>query len=60
VVLDTAQAERLLDWRAGRSGTEALCAAYDWYLAEGASRPTGATHRAAWRERGLAALRRIS
>jgi nucleoside-diphosphate-sugar epimerase len=60
VVLDLRRAEQLLDWRPVRSGAEALCAGYDWYLDAGAGRPIGATHRAAWGERGLAALRRIS
>jgi nucleoside-diphosphate-sugar epimerase len=59
-VLDCARAAEVLDWRPSRSGAEALCGAYDWYVREGASKPTGTTHRSTWRERGLSALRRIS
>jgi nucleoside-diphosphate-sugar epimerase len=59
-VLDCGRADRVLGWRPSRSGVEALCAAYDWFLEEGTTKPVGTTHRTAWRERGLAALRRIS
>jgi nucleoside-diphosphate-sugar epimerase len=59
-VLDCARAAEVLDWTPSRSGAEALCGAYDWYVREGASKPTGTTHRSTWRERGLSALRRIS
>jgi nucleoside-diphosphate-sugar epimerase len=59
-VLDCARAGEALGWTPTRSGADALRAAYDWYVREGASRPAGTTHRAAWRERGLSALRRLS
>ena len=59
-VLDCGRARRTLGWTPSRSGVEALCAAYDWFLEAGVTKPLGTTHRTAWRERGLAALRRIS
>lgn len=59
-VLDCARATDLLGWAPTRTGADALCAAYDWYVHEGAWRQTGTTHRSAWHERGLALLRRLS
>ncbi|HUG63729.1 MAG TPA: NAD(P)-dependent oxidoreductase [Gaiellaceae bacterium] len=59
-VLDCTRAAETLGWKPARSGADALERAYDWFLAEGAHRPVGTTHRSAWRERGLAALRRLS
>jgi nucleoside-diphosphate-sugar epimerase len=59
-VLDCSRAAETLGWAPTQSGSEALCRAYDWFVAEGAARPVGLTHRTVWRERGLAALRRIS
>ena len=43
-----------------RSGAETLIRSYDWYCAEGSSRPEGIAHRSRWREQALGALRRIS
>lgn len=59
-VLDCTRAADLLGWTARLSGADALCGAYDWFVREGAAVATGTTHRAAWRERGLALLRRLS
>lgn len=59
-VLDCTRARDTLGWVPARSGADALGAAYEWYVREGASRPAGTTHRAAWQERGLAVLRRLS
>lgn len=59
-VLDCTRAADELGWAPSRSGAEALCRSYDWFVAEGARRPVGTTHRSVWRERGLAALRRLS
>ena len=59
-VLDCTRAAAALGWSPARSGADALCQAYDWYVEDGGTRAVGTTHRAAWRERGLAALRRLS
>lgn len=59
-VLDCARAADALGWSPARSGAEALCRAYDWYVEDGSTAAVGTTHRVAWRERGLAALRRLS
>lgn len=60
IVFDCARADALLGWQPSRSGAETLISAYDWYCADGDSRPEGITHRTAWRERALGVLRRIS
>lgn len=60
LVFDCARAAELLGWRPKRSGAEAFVRAYDWYCAEGFSRPAGITHRTVWRERALGGLRRMS
>jgi len=60
VVLDCGRAADTLGWRPARTGVEALCRSYDWFVARGLRQPVGTTHRAAWRERGLALLRRVS
>lgn len=60
LVLDCDRAGSLLGWRPSLSGLESLVRAYDWYLAEAASRPPGSGHRSTWRERSLGVLRRIS
>lgn len=59
-VLDCTRAADVLGWSPRYSGADALCRAYDWFVEQGSSAPVGTTHRAAWRERGLAALRRLS
>jgi nucleoside-diphosphate-sugar epimerase len=59
-VLDCTRAADLLGWMPTRSGADALRGAYDWYAREAAGAATGTTHRSAWRERGLALLRRVS
>ncbi|MBA3400886.1 MAG: NAD(P)-dependent oxidoreductase [Actinobacteria bacterium] len=59
-VLDCTRASDLLGWSPTRSGAEALCAAYDWFARDGVAASIGTTHRSAWRERGLAVLRRFS
>lgn len=60
LVLDCARAAERLGWRPTRSGAESLVGAYDWYCAQAFPRPAGITHRTAWRERALGALRRMS
>jgi nucleoside-diphosphate-sugar epimerase len=60
VVLDCTRAETELGWAPAKSGADALRGAYDWYLRQGRAAETGTTHRAAWHERGLALLRRLS
>ena len=62
VVLAVTRAERELGWRPTRSSAGALCDAYDWYLAnrDRARAAAGLTHRAAWDERALGLLRRVS
>jgi nucleoside-diphosphate-sugar epimerase len=59
-VLDTSRAEDELGWSATWSGVEALVRSYDWFVREGARRPHGSTHRAAWREQALGLVRRVS
>jgi hypothetical protein len=59
-VFDCSRAEEVLGWTAVRSGAEALIRSYDWYCAEGASRPEGIVHRSRWREQALGVLRRVS
>jgi len=59
-VLDCTRAAHLFGWSPNRSGAEALCAAYDWYVRDGGTAVVGTTHRSAWRERGLGMLRRFS
>ncbi len=59
-VLDCTHAADALGWSPRYSGADALCRAYDWFVEQRSSAPVGTTHRAAWRERGLAALRRLS
>jgi nucleoside-diphosphate-sugar epimerase len=59
-VLDCTRAEDTLGWAPERSGADALRRAYDWFVELGEGMAVGTTHRAAWRERGLAALRRLS
>lgn len=59
-VLDCTRAADVLGWEPTRSGADALRNTYDWFVRAGATAPTGTTHRTAWRERGLAVLRRIS
>jgi hypothetical protein len=60
VVLDCTRAAELLRWTPALSGADALCGAYDWFTREGATAAVGTTHRSAWRERGLALIRRLS
>lgn len=60
IVFDCSRAEAVLGWTAARSGAEALIRSYDWYCAEGASRPEGIAHRSRWREQALGVLRRVS
>lgn len=59
-VLDCTRASETLGWTPTRSSADALRGAYDWFVREGSSQPSGTTHRTAWHERGLALLRRIS
>ena len=59
-VLDCTRAADLLGWSPTRSGAESLCAAYDWFVLNGSAAASGTTHRSAWRERGLAVVRRLS
>jgi nucleoside-diphosphate-sugar epimerase len=59
-VLDCTRASEALGWSPAHSSAEALRGAYDWFAAAGERSPTGVTHRVAWRERGLALLRRLS
>jgi nucleoside-diphosphate-sugar epimerase len=59
--VDVSKAERLLGWRATRSSSDALVEAYDWYAANRNQVATaGTTHRAAWNERALGVVRRMS
>jgi nucleoside-diphosphate-sugar epimerase len=62
VVLAVTRVERELGWRPARSSADALCDAYDWYVSnrEHAHAAAGLTHRAAWDERALGLLRRVS
>ncbi|HZR93396.1 MAG TPA: NAD-dependent epimerase/dehydratase family protein [Gaiellaceae bacterium] len=59
--VDVSKAERLLGWHAQLSNEQALCRAYDWYLAH---RDTigraGTTHRVPWNQQALALLKRLS
>jgi nucleoside-diphosphate-sugar epimerase len=59
--VDIAAAERSLGWTPRFSNREALARGYDWYVADRpAELATGRTHRTAWNEKALAALRRLS
>jgi nucleoside-diphosphate-sugar epimerase len=60
IVFDCSRAHAVLEWEPAWSGAEALVRAYDWYCAEAEGRPSGSTHRTAWRERSLGLLRRLS
>ena len=60
IVFDCSRAEEILGWKPTRSGAETLIRSYDWYRADGESRPEGIAHRSRWREQALGVLRRIS
>jgi len=60
VVLDTARARAELAWTPRFTNAETLTRAYDWYVLEGATLPTGDTHQLLWRERALSVVRRLS
>src|SRR3954447_24357382 len=59
--VETAQAQRLLDFAPRLSNEEALCETYDWYLANrGRVGGAGVTHRVPWDQRALGLLKRLS
>jgi nucleoside-diphosphate-sugar epimerase len=60
--VDISKAERLLDFTPRFSNVEALCATYDWYLAnrERVARAAGVTHRVPWNQQALGLLKRLS
>ena len=60
--VDVSKAERLLGFRPRLSNVEALCATYDWYLAnrERVARAAGVTHRVPWNQQALGLLKRLS
>src|SRR5436309_1845697 len=59
--VETAKAQRLLDFAPRLSNEEALCETYDWYLANrGRVGAAGRTHRVPWDQRALAVLKRLS
>ncbi len=60
IVFDCSNTNELLGWRPARSGAEALIRSYDWYCAEGASRPEGIGHRSRWSEQALGVPWRVS
>jgi nucleoside-diphosphate-sugar epimerase len=59
--VETAKAQRLLDFAPRLSNEEALCETYDWYLANrGRVGAAGVTHRVPWDQRALGLLKRLS
>jgi nucleoside-diphosphate-sugar epimerase len=60
--VDISKAERLLGFTPRLSNVEALCATYDWYLAnrERVARGAGVTHRVPWNQQALGLLKRLS
>jgi nucleoside-diphosphate-sugar epimerase len=59
--VETAKAQRLLDFVPRLSNVEALCETYDWYLANrGRVGAAGVTHRVPWDQRALRLLKRLS
>jgi nucleoside-diphosphate-sugar epimerase len=59
--VETAEAQRLLDFAPRLSNEEALCETYDWYLANrGRVGGAGITHRVPWDQRALGLLKRLS
>jgi nucleoside-diphosphate-sugar epimerase len=60
--VDSSKAEGLLGWSARLSNAETLIETYDWYLANRGRTVNGAgvTHRAAWDQRALGLLKRVS
>jgi nucleoside-diphosphate-sugar epimerase len=59
--VDVTGAEQALGWSPRFSNREALSRAYDWYVSNRPIEATvGRTHRAAWSEKALAVLRRVS
>src|SRR6478736_3764547 len=59
--VETAKAQRLLDFAPRLSNEQALCETYDWYLANrGRVGDAGVTHRVPWDQRALRLLKRLS
>jgi nucleoside-diphosphate-sugar epimerase len=60
--VDVSKAERLLGFSPRLSNEQALCATYDWYLAnrERVARAAGITHRVPWDQQALGLLKRLS
>ena len=59
--VETAKAQRLLDFAPRLSNQQALCETYDWYLANrGRVGDAGVTHRVPWDQRALRLLKRLS
>jgi nucleoside-diphosphate-sugar epimerase len=60
--VDVSKAERLLGFAPRLSNEQALCATYDWYLAnrERVARGAGVTHRVPWNQQALGLLKRLS
>jgi nucleoside-diphosphate-sugar epimerase len=60
--VDISKAERLLGFSPRLSNEEALCATYDWYLANRdlVARGAGVTHRVPWNQQALGLLKRLS
>src|SRR5436190_5057830 len=59
--VETAKAQRLLDFAPRLSNEEALRETYDWYLANrGRVGGAGVTHRVPWDQRALGLLKRLS
>jgi nucleoside-diphosphate-sugar epimerase len=59
--VETAKAQRLLDFAPRLSNEQALCETYDWYLANrGRVGDAGVTHRVPWDQRALGLLKRLS
>jgi nucleoside-diphosphate-sugar epimerase len=60
VVLDVGKAAHELGWRPRFSNADALAATHRWLLEHRTEDAAGRTHRAAWPERALAFVRRLS
>jgi nucleoside-diphosphate-sugar epimerase len=59
--VDVGKAERLLDWRPGKSNVDTLVENYDWYVANRERMGgAGVTHRVPWNQQALGWLKKVS